>query len=306
MSASDDTGTGSNGRDERLYAVLGAYYEAARRGEAPSLQELLARHPDLAADLEEFFTDQDRFHRASEPLRESADPPTLPAADVSPSPRGEATSPEGDPDPLLPGDSVRDFGDYEILGEIARGGMGVVYRARQRSLGRPVALKMILAGRHASPDDLVRFRNEAEAVAGLDHANIVPVYEVDEYDCCSYFAMELIDGPSLAARLNGSPPDPKAAARLVATVARAVHHAHQRGVLHRDLKPSNILLDADGAPHVTDFGLARRIEGDSELTLSGAILGSLPYMAAEQATGRRGSITTATDVYGLGAILYAT
>ena len=264
------------GRDERLYEILGAYYEAARRGEPPDRRAFLALHPDLAAELEEFFTEQDRFHRAAEPLREAGDPSTLADDTGATSALDNGTVPEGSPDPLLPGDAVRYFGDYEILGEIARGGMGVVYRARQRSLGRVVALKMILSGRHATPDDLARFRNEAEAVAGLDHPNIVPIYEVGEHDGTSFFAMRLVDGPSLAARLDDFAADPRSAARLVAEVARAVHHAHQRGVLHRDLKPSNILLDADGRPHVTDFGLAKRVEGNSDLTLSGAILGSPP------------------------------
>ena len=188
--------------------------------------------------------------------------------------------------------------------------MGVVYRARQRSLNRPVALKMILAGRHASADDIQRFKNEAEAAANLDHPHIVPVYEVGEHDGYSYLAMKLIDGPSLADVVGsgkwevGSKDGNHQAARLIATVSRAVHHAHQRGVLHRDLKPSNILLDGQGQPFVTDFGLARRVEGDSELTQSGAILGSPPYMAPEQASGHNRAITISTDVYGLGAVLY--
>ncbi len=293
-------------RDEQLYTVLGAYYEEARRGKPPERGEFLGRHPELATELEEFFDEQDRFHRAAEPLREVGDPPTL-AVDAGATPaRSESTIPDSAADSLLPGDAVRYFGDYEILGEIARGGMGVVYQARQRSLGRTVALKMMLVGRYASPDDLARFRNEAEAVAHLDHPNIVPIYEVGEHEGTSFFAMKFVEGPSLAIRLDDFAADIRAAASLVSEVARAVHHAHQRGVLHRDLKPSNILLDAEGRPHVTDFGLAKRVDGDLDLTLSGAILGSPPYMAADQATGHRGSITTATDVYGLGAILYAT
>jgi WD40 repeat protein len=200
---------------------------------------------------------------------------------------------------------VRYFGDYELRGLLGQGGMGIVYRARQVSLNRSVALKMIRAGLWAGDDEVRRFRNEAEAIANLDHPRIVTIHEVGQYQGQHYFSMKLVEGPSLDQRLGDYTAQPRQAARLVAEIARAVHHAHQRGILHRDLKPSNILLDPEGRPHVTDFGLAKKIGGDGGRSLSGSIVGTPQYMSPEQAAGQRSAITTATDVYGLGAILYA-
>jgi tetratricopeptide (TPR) repeat protein/thiol-disulfide isomerase/thioredoxin len=194
------------------------------------------------------------------------------------------------------------FGDYHLLAEIARGGMGVVFRARQKSLGRVVALKMILAGQLASIDQVRRFRAEAEEAGCLDHPNIVPIYQVGEVNGQHYFSMKLIEGSSLGAQAERLRKDPPAAARLISTVARAVQHAHARGVLHRDLKPGNILIDEHGQPHVTDFGLAKHLGGEGS-TQSGAILGTPGYMAPEQAAGRK-DVSVAADVHGLGAVLY--
>jgi tetratricopeptide (TPR) repeat protein len=183
--------------------------------------------------------------------------------------------------------------------------MGVVYKARQVALGRLVALKLIRSAEFATRDELTRFQNEAEAVAQLDHPHIVPIYEVGQHRGLRFFSMKLIAGTSLDTSLADFAGNFPAVARLVALAAEAVHHAHQRGILHRDLKPANILLDEQGQPHVTDFGLARRIEENSELTQSGFPMGTPSYMSPEQARGIKGSLTTATDVYGLGSILYA-
>jgi WD40 repeat protein len=195
--------------------------------------------------------------------------------------------------------------DYEILGELGRGGMGVVFRARQISLNRPVALKMIRDGALAGETAAQRFRTEAENTAHLDHPNIVPIYEVGEHEGRPFFSMKLIEGGTLSGRQQSFRANPRQAAGLVAEVARAVQHAHQRGLLHRDIKPENILMDVGGTPYVTDFGLARRLDDAAGQTQSGALVGTLAYMAPEQAAGCGKELTTATDVYGIGALLYS-
>jgi WD40 repeat protein len=201
---------------------------------------------------------------------------------------------------------VRYFGDYEIVREIARGGMGVVFEARQVSLNRIVALKMILAGQLANETDVKRFYSEAEAAANLDHPGIVPIFEVGQHEGQHYFSMGYVEGQSLSHRLANGPLPPREAAELMVKVAEAIEFAHQRGLIHRDLKPANILLDKKGNPRVTDFGLAKRLETDSGLTGSGQIMGTPSYMPPEQADGKRGEVGPPSDVYALGATLYAT
>ncbi|HEX8199386.1 MAG TPA: serine/threonine-protein kinase [Isosphaeraceae bacterium] len=275
---------------------LESYLDAAPEPERPALlRELLALELEL---------------RGGEPPRRDQDLPLDPEHTT----RIESAFSLATPTPLddtpaadiLPGDAcICMFGDYEILRELGRGGMGVVDMARQISLNRLVALKLIQGGLIASDDDLRRFRNEAEAVAALDHPGIVPIHESGQLNGFAYFSMKLASGGNLARRLPDFAADVRAAARLMIPVAEAVHHAHQRGILHRDLKPANILLDEPGRPYVSDFGLAKRIEVESGLTRASALLGTPSYMAPEQAEGRSAKVTTVTDVYGLGAIFYS-
>ncbi len=308
--------------DERLAALLAALGDDARAGRTPDVAAAAAANPDLAAELRELWA----IAQFADLARSTATIPfTPPSTDTTPA--------------VLP----RDFGDFELLAELGRGGMGVVYKANQKSLNRTVALKMVREAHLASDADRARFRAEAEAAARLKHPNIVTVHEVGTADGQAYLCMEYVAGWTLAERLTKHGPlAPRDAARLVAAIARAVQHAHDQGILHRDLKPSNILLGgkseirstagkheirspkserkteaesgisllsdfglriSDFSPKVSDFGLAKRIDAGASLTRTGAIVGTPSYMAPEQATGRK-DLTPAADVYALGAILY--
>src|SRR5438876_4232943 len=207
-------------------------------------------------------------------------------------------------DPGRPSPMLMDFGDYELLEQIGRGGQGVVFQARQKSLNRIVALKVISLGQWASKAHLKRFRREAEAAARLEHPGIVPIHEVGERDGSCYFSMQFVEGGQLDEVARRTPMSIRQAAELMAKVARTVHYAHEHGILHRDIKPGNILLDDKGEPHLTDFGLARLVETESTITRTLELLGTPSYMAPEQAAGNNTQLTSATDVYGLGAVLY--
>src|SRR5438477_1209399 len=199
---------------------------------------------------------------------------------------------------------ARYFGDYELLEEIARGGMGVVYRARHLNLERIVAVKMILAERFASQQIVQRFQGEVTAAAHLRHPNIVAIHDVGIHDGQHYFSMDYVEGQSLSQLVGNRPMPPAKAARYVKLIAEAIHYAHQQGILHRDLKPSNVLVDASDQPRITDFGLAKRLDGDASITVTGQMLGSPNFMPPEQASSQRGKVGRHSDVYGLGAILY--
>jgi|SRR5579884_284842 len=259
--------------------------------ENPSEVQTRPQHPATAGPREPLVTP---YHGHGTTSLESSRLPGLPPA---------LPTPGNDQLVVVPG--------YEILGELGRGGMGVVYKARQRGLNRLVALKMILAGGHAAPQDLARFQTEGEAIARLQHPNIVQIYEVGQYGGIPFLSLEYLEGGSLKARLGGTPLPPRQAAELVLTLARAVHAAHQRGIIHRDLKPGNVLLVQGSdtpleqcTPKITDFGLAKQLDDASTRTESGAVLGTAGYMAPEQAEGKSKDAGPATDVYALGALLY--
>jgi serine/threonine-protein kinase len=279
------------GRSGLFRELLALEIELRREeGQTPAIEEYLARFPDRAAAVRGVFVEDSRSEAGCARGR-SPEPTTMPGH------WSDSDAPTPGPDPAT-------IGDYELIEEIARGGMGVVYRARHKGLKRQVAIKMILSGQIATDQERQRFLREAELAANLDHPNIVPIYEIGEHDGRLYYCMKLVQGESLARQVKRIVGDPRAAARLIAILARAVHYAHGKGFLHCDLKPSNVLIDVQGRPYLTDFGLARRTGVESSLSISGAILGTPSYMAPEQATGSRAGLGPATDVYGLGAILY--
>lgn len=292
-------------RDALLASLLEKLLDDAVSGHDVDLESVCGKHPALADELRSLWATARLAGLFAATALSDNDLPNQTPRDVSPP-------------------NQNHFEDYELVEELGRGGMGVVYRARQKSLGRTVALKMIVRPDLAGPAELARFRSEAEAAAKLEHPNIVPIYEIGTTgDARPFFTMRLIEGQTLAQRLAEGPLDPIAAARILAPICRAVHEAHQRGLIHRDLKPSNVLLASDGLPFVTDFGLVKPWRNDkstatnhppfepqtllapeASLTQTGAILGTPSYMSPEQASAGR-EIGPAADIYSVGAILYA-
>src|SRR6266478_2911185 len=251
-----------------------------------SAEEVCANNPELLADVRDSLEECRHVDRMVESMFPSmAAPPIL-----------GAQSQPGAPLPEIPG--------YEVLAVLGRGGHGIVYRAGHLKLKRMAALKMLLTGEYASPTELARFMREAEAIAALQHPNIVQIYDVGEVDGRPYFTMEFVGGGSLAQKLEGVPQPAQYAASVTESLARAIHTAHLAGIIHRDVKPSNVLLGLDGTPKISDFGLARYLEGQADVTLGPAKVGTPSYMAPEQVVGKPGTVGPAADVYALGATLY--
>jgi len=292
------------GRESRLQAALMECLELLEQGMPPDLAVLAQKYPDLADELAAFLSNHARLDallgagpagRLGPPAGRELLEATLGSAISSPA----------------PGSCIRYFGNYELLEEIARGGMGVVYKARQTNLKRTVALKLILTGQLATSEDVKRFHAEAQAAARLEHRHIVPIFEIGQAEGQHYFSMALVEGESLAQRIARGVLPPREAAELMYKVAQAIAYAHVEGVIHRDLKPANILLDQAGEPHVTDFGLAKRVATEEsgvssreQLTATGQILGTPSYMPPEQASGKTHELGPQADVYALGAVLY--
>jgi serine/threonine protein kinase len=304
---SESNNSESEQLDELLYQLIEQLTEQSRRGKTPDLEAFVREHPELESELRELWATamiaEDLACLSREEFSSFTDETV-----VTPQVSASVDEFKGTLD------FPRRIGDFDLLEEIGRGGMGVVFKTKQISLNRIVALKMILRGELASAGDVARFRAEAEAAARLNHPHIVPVYEVGKHNGQPYFSMKYVEGTTLAKRLADGPLPSQEAAEMLIPVCRAIAESHRHGLLHRDLKPANILIDSEGRPYVSDFGLAKRIRTDSStgkdaslagLTQSGAILGTPGYMAPEQAAGRHGKVSVATDIYSLGALLYA-
>lgn len=290
-------------RDDRFDEVVAEFLEAVEAGESPDQREFAARHPEFERSLLEFFDDYQRMggllapeHPDNEPM-DPCEAPTHVGKDhvASTAPHSKrATSA-----------SPATLGDFELLEKIAEGGMGVVYKAKQKGLNRVVALKMIRSGQLADDEEVQRFHREAAAAGKLDHPGIVPIYQVGEDEGQHFFAMAYVRGQSLAEIIREQRLAPRRAAEYVRKVALAVQFAHRHGIIHRDIKPGNVLVDEHDEPKVTDFGLAKEVDSEHSLTTSGQIVGTISYMPPEQASGTLSRVSTWSDVYSLGALLYA-
>ncbi len=288
--------------DPQLAQLLDNYLSRLQAGQRPARDRLLAQHPELKSALDclealEQIAPESAVKGSGTPLPVVSDAVRAAEGGAADSATGATVAAPGE---LLP----RPFGQYELLEEIGRGGMGVVYKARQKDLERIVALKMVLATHLASAEHVRRFQVEAKAAARLRHPHIVHIHEVGQIHGQHYFTMEYVEGESLAQRLARGTLDLPTAVQLLAGVARAVEHLHRQEIVHRDLKPSNILLDAEGRPYVTDFGLAKVFAPGSQATTTGVIAGTPSYMSPEQASGQSERIGPASDIYSLGAMLY--
>ena len=280
------SGEAEQDAEQRLANLLSELTDAICQGQEVDFDRVCRQHPDLADELRQLWG-------------------AVLVTDTAGSSANQVPRQAGDDTNHLRRLTLpTTIGDYELIEEVGRGGMGVVFRARQISLDREVAVKMILRGRLASDADLQRFLAEAAATAQLVHPHIVPVYEVGDIDGRPFFSMQFIEGETLSERLARGPMDQREAAEMIAKIARAIHFAHGQGVLHRDLKPSNILINRDGQALITDFGLAKQSKTDVDLTRSGMMVGTPAYMSPEQASGRRELVGPASDLYSLGCVLY--